>query len=486
MRLFMAMLATETNTFSPLPTGWAAFHEGGYARGDASSRPDTTIGVLLAEWRRLAEGDQIEVTEGTAAAAQPAGRTLQGVYEGLRDEILGQLRAAMPVDLVLLNLHGAMVAEGYDDCEGDLLGRVRTIVGPKAVIGAELDLHCHVTEAMLAAADAVICYKEYPHTDEIARGRELYALCRRAALGEVRPVTAAFDTRMVSMWRTPDGPMADFVAAMQAAEGRDGVLSISFGHGFPWGDVAEVGAKVWVIADGDATLAAREAKAWGERIYSLREATAARALGLDEALDQAAATAGCVVLADIADNPGGGAPCDSTFVLRACLDRGLADVAIGGLYDPGAVALCHEAGVGAAFALRVGGKLGPSSGAPVDLMAEVVALADAHTQTGLSGETVAMGRAAWIRAAGIDIVLIGKREQVFGVDLFGNLGLDPAQRRLVVVKSTQHFHAAFASIADKVLYASTPGAIAPDFAAIPYSKRDGNYWPKVGDPLGLD
>src|SRR3569833_1921812 len=104
----MAMLATETNTFSPLPTGWDAFHEGGYAKGDASSRPETGIGVLLAEWRRLAEGDQMEVTEGTAAAAQPAGRTLMGVYEGLRDEILGQLEAAMPVDIVLLNLHGAM------------------------------------------------------------------------------------------------------------------------------------------------------------------------------------------------------------------------------------------------------------------------------------------------------------------------------------------------------------------------------------------
>ncbi|HEX4198281.1 MAG TPA: M81 family metallopeptidase [Caulobacteraceae bacterium] len=487
MRLFMAMLATETNTFAPLPTGWAAFKESGYFKGDASRHPDASTGVLLAEWRGLAEKDGIEVAEGTACAAQPGGRTLRGVYEALRDEILEQLAAALPLDVVLLNLHGAMVAEGYDDCEGDILARVRALTGSRTIVGVELDLHCNVTEAMFEAADAIIAYKEYPHTDELERGRELYALCRDAALGKVRPVTAVFDCAMISLWRTTEEPMRGFVAEMQAAEGRDGVLSVSFGHGFPWSDTAFAGARMWVIADGDRAKAEAEARRLGERIYRMRAQTRPTALEVGEALTEAGRfNRGPVVLADMADNPGGGAAADSTFILQACLDRGLDRVAIGAMWDPQAVALCMEAGVGARFALRVGGKTGPASGPPVDLMATVRAVSEAHSQQGLSGERVPLGRAAWIEAAGIDVVLVSRREQVFSPDAFTGLGLPLQERRIVAVKSTQHFHAAFASVAEAVLYVSSPGAIAPNFATIAYTKRDDDFWPKVDDPLGLD
>lgn len=487
MRLFMALLATETNTFSPLPTGWAAFRDGGYAKGDASSRPDTSIGVLLAEWRALAEADGVTVIEGTAAAAQPAGRTLKPVYEALRDEILAQAAAALPLDMVLLNLHGAMVAEGYDDCEGDLLTRMRAVVGEACVIGAELDLHCNVTPAMLDSATAIIAYKEYPHTDELERGRELYALCRDAARGLTRPVTAVFDTGMISMWRTTEEPTRSFVAEMQAAEREPGVLSVSFGHGFAWSDVAFVEARLWVIADGDAQLAAATARRLGERIYALREASRPAALDLEAALDRAQGfNQGLLALADVADNPGGGAASDSTFILAACLARGLSGVVIGAIWDPQAVALCAEAGVGAHLPLRVGGKSGPASGQPVDLMATVRGYDPAHSQGGLSGERVALGAAVWVEAEGIDLVLTSRREQVFSPDLFTGLGVPLEARRMVVVKSTQHFHAAFAGIAEAVLYVSTPGAIAPDFAAIAYTQRDGRYWPRIADPLGLD
>jgi len=323
MRCFMALLATETNTFSALPTGWAAFREGGLKHGDASADPDSSLGVLLAEWRGLAEADQMTVVEGTAAAAQPAGRTLRPVYEALRDRILREIGEALPFDIVLLNLHGAMVAEGYDDCEGDLLARVRALVGPQTVIGAELDLHCNMTAAMFDNADALIAYKEYPHTDEIARGRELYALCRAAALKEVRPRTAVFDCRMISMWRTTEAPMRAFVDRLQALEGHEGVLSISFGHGFPWSDVPGAGAQLWVISDGDVDQAGRLAAELGEEIYRLREATRPSALKVEAALERALATEGLTVLADVADNPGGGAASDSTFILQALLARGV-------------------------------------------------------------------------------------------------------------------------------------------------------------------
>ncbi|MBS0333300.1 MAG: M81 family metallopeptidase [Proteobacteria bacterium] len=485
MRCFMAMLATETNTFADLPTGWAAFEEGGLARGTASRDPNSSLGVLLAEWRRLAEADQVEVREGTAAAAQPAGRTLKGVYEALRDDILDELRAALPVDIVLLNLHGAMVAEGYDDCEGDLLARVRAVAGPDAVIGAELDLHCNMTPAMFANADLLVAYKEYPHTDEIARGRELYALCRATALKQIRPTTAVFDCRMVSMWRTTEQPTRAFVDKLQALEGRDGVLSISFGHGFPWSDVPTAGARLWVVTDGDPAKAEALAAELGQEIYGLREATRPVALKVEAAVERAIAAEGLCVLADVADNPGGGAAGDSTFILAELLRRGVRNAAVGCLWDPGAVRLCREAGVGATFGLRVGGKLGPASGAPVDLTAKVMAVCDAHHQTGLSGERVSFGPAAWIEAAGIDVVLISRREQVFSPDAFSNLGLPLAERSVVAVKSTQHFHAGFAPLAAEVIYVDTPGAISPDFAGIAYTQRDANYWPRATDPLGL-
>ncbi len=486
MRCFMAMLATETNTFAALPTGWSAFREGGLKHGDASADPDSSLGVLLAEWRGLAEADQMTVVEGTAAAAQPAGRTLRPVYEALRDRILGEIAAALPLDIVLLNLHGAMVAEGYDDCEGDLLARVRALVGSETVIGAELDLHCNMTAAMFDNADALIAYKEYPHTDEIARGRELYALCRATALKQVRPVTAVFDCKMISMWRTTEAPTRAFVDRLQALEGRDGVLSISFGHGFPWSDVPGAGAKLWVITGGDGDHAARLAADLGQEIYRLREATRPSALTIDAALDRALASEGLTVLADVADNPGGGAGSDSTFILAALLARGVTGAAVACLWDPGAVQICREAGVGATLPLRVGGKLGPASGAPVDLSATVRAVSEAHHQTGLSGEQVAMGAAVWIEAAGIDIVLNTRREQVFSPDVFTNLGVPVAERRIAVVKSTQHFHAAFGPIAAQVLYVDTPGAISPDFAAIPYADGRRDFWPATADPLGLD
>ena len=485
MRLFMAMLYTETNTFADIPAGWAAFREGGYSRGEASAAPDTPLGVLLAEWRRLAEADGCTVIEGAAAMAQPAGRTVRPVYEALRDQILEDLRAAGPVDMVLFNLHGSMAAEGYDDCEGDLLAAARAVVGPKAIIGAELDLHCNVSEAMLTSADALVAYKEYPHVDELERGRELYALCRDAALGRVRPRTGVFDCRMISLWRTTEEPMRGFVRRMQALEGRDGVLSVSFGHGFPWSDVADVTSRIWVITDDDQDKADRLARELAEEIYAVREQTRPWSLDVEAALDRALACDGLAVLADVADNPGGGAASDSTFILKACLDRGLRDVAIGCLWDPQAVALCQEAGVGARFNLRVGGKMGPASGSPVDLTVTVRAIQADHAQTGLGDTHTPMGPSAWIEADGIDIVLNSRREQVFSPDAFTSIGVDLASRRIVAVKSTQHFHAAFADIAEAVIYVATPGAIAPDFAAIPYTKRDGVFWPRQPDPLRL-
>jgi microcystin degradation protein MlrC len=485
VKIFTATLLTETNTFAPSPTGFGSYAAFGICHGDASTvDPGGPLGEGTVELRRLAAADGHEVVESLSTAAQPSGRTVQSVYEGFRDEILADLRAALPVDAVVLLLHGAMVAERCDDCEGELIEEVRKLVGETVPIGVELDLHCHFTEQMKRHADVIVCYKEYPHTDVIDRLREVYALTMATAEGRIRPVTAVHDCRMVGIWHTTREPMIGFVKRMQSLEGKDGVLSVSFGHGFPWSDVAETGARIWVIADGDEAKAQRIAAQLAQELWEMREAARPAALAIDAALDRAlAADAGPVVLADIADNPGGGAPCDSTFILSRIVERGISDVALGCIYDIGAVQACKEAGVGVRLTLRIGGKSGVSSGDPVDLAVTVRALKEEHNQI-MVGTTSRLGSAAWVSTDdNVDIVLMTLREQTFSPTAFAGLGIDMSGKRIVVVKSTQHFHAEFALIAKEVLYVSTPGALTTDFVNIPYRVRDLNFWPRVDNPF---
>jgi microcystin degradation protein MlrC len=208
-------------------------------------------------------------------------------------------------------------------------------------------------------------------------------------------------------------------------------------------------------------------------------------LSVDEALDQAARIeGGPVVLADVADNAGGGAPSDSTFILRRLIERGIGKAVLGAYWDLGAVQICRDAGVGAVLDLRVGGKVAPSSGAPVDLRVTVRAVCDDHSQD-VFGMRWPLGPSVWVEAAGgLHLLLCSVRVQVYGTDAFTALGLTLVDKRIVVVKSTQHFHAAFAPLAKAVLYVSTPGAIRPDFEHIAYRVRALDYWPRVADPHG--
>lgn len=480
----MATLATETNTFSPIPTGEAAFRGGReWFRHDGSRQPPVTANLPLRAWRALGEAEGHEVVESLCSFAQPAGTTLRHVYESLRDTLLDDLRAALPVDAVLLFMHGAMVAHGYDDCEGDTLARVRALVGPAAAVGLELDLHCHLTERMRANATAIVLYKEYPHTDIAARAPELYRICLDAAANRTRPVMALHDCRMVGTFRPVQQPVRGFVDRMKALEGRDGILSVSFGHGFPWADVPDVGARMLVVADGDAGKAAALARRLGRELWDMREDAVAQLDPIDAGLDEAERGGGLVVIADASDNPGGGAPADSTFVLRRVLERGMTGVALGCFWDPQAVQFCTEAGEGATFALRVGGKCGPASGDPVDLDVTVRRVAAEHSQAGLGGGRANLGASAAVSAGGVELVLVSRRLQTFAPDAFTGLGVTLADKAAVVVKSSQHFQAAFAPIARAVRYVSSPGALSFDYAALPYTKRTVPFWPRMADPF---
>ena len=493
MKIFSAFLATETNTYAAAPTGWGGFLEYGIFHGDASTRDPQGIGGSMVELRRLLAAGQHELVESVSAFAQPLGRTVRAVYERLRDDILGDLQATIsvgPVDGVILLLHGAMVADGYDDCEGDLIARVRELVGPDVPIGVELDLHCHCTALMQRSADAIIAYKEYPHVDALQRLEELLRIVLDTARGRLRPTTAMFDCKMVGLWHTTREPMAGFVRRMQAVEQAPGVLSVSLGHGFPWGDVPESGARLWVVTDNDPGLAAALAEQLGREFWALRHETVTPMLTIAAALDQAAqADGGPVVIADIADNAGGGAMSDSSFILQALLARGTRDAAIGAFWDLGAIQICRDAGIGARIALRIGGKCGPASGEPVDLEVVVKGIVDNHFQLGLNSndERAPLGPSVWVQAAGgLDIVLVSVRSQTFSPGVFSGLGIELESKRLIVVKSTQHFHAQFAPLAREILYVTTPGAISMDFAALPYRVRDLDYWPRVADPHHFD
>jgi microcystin degradation protein MlrC len=190
-----------------------------------------------------------------------------------------------------------------------------------------------------------------------------------------------------------------------------------------------------------------------------------------------------VVLADVADNAGGGAPSDSTFVLRRLVERGVKNAVIGCFWDPIAVSFCAEAGVGASFDLRIGGKSGPVSGAPIDLRVTVRAIVQDHTQRGLSGGRAQYGTSAWVEADGIHIILTSKRQQVFYPDAFTGTGCTLADKTMVVVKSMQHFYAGFAPIASAVRYIAAPGTVGADFVGLPYTKVTRPFWPRVADPF---
>jgi microcystin degradation protein MlrC len=485
MKIFAASLVTETNTFSPMPTGEKSFH---VTRGGDYSTYPPFKDSQAALWGKMAKERGFEYVESVLALAEPAGITLRKVYEDYRDEILADLKKAMPVDAVLLDLHGAMVADGYPDAEGDLVAKIREITGDEVKIGVEFDLHCHISQQIIDQTTALITYKEYPHTDTLERAVELFNIIVDAVEGKVKPTQALFDAGMIALYYPTQEPIKSYMDKIKGLEGKDGVLSVSFGHGFPWGDVPDLGSKIIVITNDDASGAEELAESLGRELYAMRATAVPQYLGIDDALDAALSLEGQpIVIADVSDNAGGGAPSDSTFLLKRLLERGITNVAMGCFWDPIAASVAIEAGEGAQLDLRIGGKMGVTSGDPVDLHVTVGKIAlDAIQHFGNEGAEmdVPLGNSVAVSANGIDLVLISTRTQTLSPEVFTNVGIDPLSKKILVVKSIQHFYARFAPIAAKVIYMAAPGTCLPDFTAIPYQIASRNRWPMTEDPLG--
>lgn len=487
MRIFTAALATETNTFSPICIDRRAFEDSLYAPPGTHPQTPTLCTAPITVGRRVAAEKGWTLIEGTATWADPAGLVNRATYEGLRDEILDQLQAAMPVDAVVLGLHGAMVAAGYIDPEGDLLTRIREIIGPDVLLCAELDPHSHLTAKRVAAADFFVVFKEFPHTDFVARAEDLWRITVDALEGRVKPVMSVFDCRMIDVFPTSREPMRSFVDRLMAIEAKDeDVLSLSVIHGFMAGDVPELGTKMIAVTDAKPEKGAHLARELGLDLFSKRGTFMMPQIDEKEAVSRAlAATRGPVVIADMWDNPGGGTAGDATVVLEELLARGATDVAVGMIWDPIAVQLCMAAGEGAEIPLRFGAKSAPGTGDPIDGLVEVVRVVPNAEMR--FGESVApFGDAAHIRLAGIDIVLSSVRVQSYDPSLFTALGINPQSKRILVIKSTNHFYAAFSKIASDILYCSAGSPYPNDPATNPYRRARRDIWPMTADPHGAE
>jgi microcystin degradation protein MlrC len=484
MRMFVASFATETNTFAPLPVDRSGFESAFYAPPGTHPPTPTLCSAPVVAARARAASDGYTLIEGTSTWAEPGGLVARRAFESLRDEILDQLRAAMPVDIALFGLHGAMVADGYEDAEGDLLVRAREIVGRDAILGAEYDLHCHLTEQRVAVCDLVVLFKEFPHTDFLARAEDLVDLALRTHRGEITPTIGLFDCRALGtgfMTNQPSGRA--FVDRIIGMEGRDGVLSISISHGFSAGDVPEVGGKVLVITDNQPEQAQALAEKIGREVLALGTVPGPKHYKPEESVAFARSAPGQpIVFGDRWDSPGGGVPGDGAIMIETLLRHPDVPAAIGVLWDPIAVEFCHAAGLGAPLWLRIGGKATPVSGSPVDAHVEVIGLSEDLVMP-FEQSLVSLGRAAAVRIGSLDIVLGSKRSQTFSPPAFTNVGVDLAAKKIVVVKSSNHFSAAFSKIAASIHYLDTGGPFPFDPLAVTYKRErrpiaphDANPW----------
>lgn len=484
MRFFNATLSHETNRFSPIPTSLDSYREfylylpSTGEGADVLKAPMEGVNLHAAIKRR-----GHEAICGLAASAQPSRPTRRADYEHLRDELLANLHGAGPVDTVALFLHGAQIAEAYDDCEGDILSHVRSVVGPNTPIGVMLDLHGNVTDKMLNDSDLLIACKEYPHFDFEDCAENLINLLERTARKEIAPVQRLVRVPMVGTYFTTSEPMRTFVDELYEHERQGNALAVSVCHGFAPADIADAGASVIAITDRSKDQAQEMAVSTAQKLFDLRQAIATPFVSCSEAVSQALMTReGPVIIADVTDNPGGGAPGDSTFLLREMITRDVTDAAVAMIWDPEAASLAARAGEGAHLTMRIGGKMGPTSGDPLDVEAKVLCVRTDAYQTGQSMHCP-FGLAAAIDIGGIEVILYSLRNQTFTPQCFTEFGIDPAARRLLVVKSQQHFYEHFSALAKKIIYATPPGTVDMALKSIPLRNVRRPAWPLDEPPF---
>lgn len=494
MNVFVAGFHHETNTFAPSPADWAAFTCGAgypaYARGDAMLAKMTPSCFGLGGFAQAAAGFGWTLVPSVWAGAIPSNRVTTDAFERLCGEIVADAGEQMTrggFDAIYLDLHGAGVAECADDAEGELLARIRAVVGPQMTIVASLDLHANVTARMLAQTTAMTAYRTYPHVDMRETGaRAARMLARRlgaaprAMHAERVPFLLPLNAQCTLMQ-----PAQSIIALIEQLEAQHDV-ELNFAMGFSAADFAECGPVLFGYA-ADAGMARDAVQRLHHEVAVARRADwkadlLAPQAAVELAIELALTSDAPVVIADTQDNPGAGGDANTTGLLHTLLaaDAGTrlgGQVALGLLFDPAAARAACAAGVGATLPLQLGRAVPTWSGAltepPVDAKARVLAVSDgvvAMHGPMTAGMTMQLGASACVEVQGIKLLLSSSKAQMLDLDLFRYLGIKPAQMKLLVVKSSVHFRAAFAPIASHILVAKAPGPMAADPGDLPWTK----------------
>ncbi|MGY4311736.1 M81 family metallopeptidase [Bradyrhizobium sp. JR3.5] len=469
----------ETNTFAPTKATYDDFvHGGGWpsmTHGTEVLKVMRKINVGLAGFVEAAEANGWELAPTVAAGATPSAHVTKDAFERIVREIVDGIAAAGPIDGVYLDLHGAMVTEHYDDGEGEILARVRKVVGKDIPLVASLDLHANVSPEMIAHADALIAYRTYPHVDMADTGR---ACARHLALLLKSGERLAKAFRQLPFlipisWQcTNDQPAKNIYQQLASLE-SDAVPTLSFAFGFPAADFRDCGPSVFTYgrtqADADAAADRLAALVEGHendfdgRIYSPDD-------GVRLAMELAASATRPIVIADTQDNPGAGGTSDTTGMLRA-LVRNKASAATGVIFDPQSAKAAHEAGVGASVTLHLGGKSGIAGDAPYRETFVVEKLSDGRFVAPgpfYGGRDMDMGLSACLRVGDVRVVVGSYKAQLADQSMYRYVGIEPTAQKILVNKSSVHFRADFEPIAEKLLICAAPGAMPADTATLPW------------------
>jgi microcystin degradation protein MlrC len=492
-RIAIGGISHETSTFVRKPTTLLDFETGfGLFHGQEIIDRFTGSNICAGGFIDGAAKHEFDLVPLLWTFAYPSGVIVREAYETLKDDFLHQLQTnilAGPIDGVLLDMHGAMVVDGIDDGDGDFIAAVRRVAGPECPIIVTQDLHGNHSQLRVDQADAIIGFDTYPHVDMAERGREAVDLLAAMLDKQVRPVMAL--RQLPLFWNvicqvTAEQPMKDLIDRVHEMETRAGILSVTVATGFPWADVPDMGASVIVVADQDPALARAAADELGDWIWMHRRRWICEPVSVVEAIERGEGGGKYpIILADHADNTGGGSPGDSTEILQTFLDRNLQDALLLYMVDPEVVEQAHAAGVGRMISVEVGGKSNPVQGPPVQMQAEVMALSegeftyDGPMYAGLTGN---MGRSAWLRQGGVSVVVVTSQEQPLGPSFARTLGIHCEAMKYIGVKSAAHFRAAFGKFAGCMINVDARAIQTHDFARLKYRKRTREFYPiEIGE-----
>ena len=479
-RVAIAGIKHETNTFSTVKTKLEDYSPlYGQEIIDFYDGTRTEIGGFIDTLRE----ESIEIIPTIAASATPAGPINRKDFEHMIETVLKGIREAGKVDGVLLALHGAMVAQGIPEAEGTILKAVRDLVGPSTPVITTLDLHALISQMMIDNCDAVFGYDTNPHIDMYERGREAAETMAATLKGEIRPVVAHKKAPMMPPTinqRTTEGPMTKLLERAFQMEEDPRVINACLFPAFPYADVERVGSAAVVVTDDDPVLAQELADELGDLFWSLRDEFLKPLTPIPEAVRRAIeAPEGPVILADVADNPGGGAPGDGTEILRELIRQGAKNVGIATIKDPEAVRRAEEAGVRGTLTMEIGGKTDGFHGEPIRVTATVRTLTDGYfiRKAGGVGVRVNVGKTAVIDVDGIEIILTERSHAPNDPEIYRRNGIEPTDKKTLVLKSRGHFRAAYEPFSKEVIEVDAPGLTTPRLSWFTYTNVPRPLWP---------